>query len=255
MKMHECPPVDIGEDASTVLLIHPMLSSAAGARRIIADRMGNDLRFLIPDLSAHGEEASTEYVSAADEARQIRDWLVDRGIVRLALGFGASLGGIVLLELVRYADLTFDRLFFEGASFYMGAPIMEAVLRVALLGKHKRAVANPEPFVRKMARLYGKEVARFMTRHFIVMSEQSVCRIVHDCGNVSPPCLSAVVQSRCTFAYGQKDFDLRRARRALPTIYPSATLVVWPGFGHCERLASEPDSYAKMLRDTVATFG
>ena len=34
------------------------------------------------------------------------------------LGFGASLGGVVLFELLKFKDLTFDHVFFEGVSFY-----------------------------------------------------------------------------------------------------------------------------------------
>ena len=115
MKMHEYAPSSSSE-APTALLIHPMLSSAEGMRLIVADRMGNNLHYLIPDLSSHGEATSTEYRSAAMEANQIRDWLIGHGQTHLSLGFGASLGGIVLLELLKYPDLTFDRLFFEGTS-------------------------------------------------------------------------------------------------------------------------------------------
>lgn len=46
------------DDSPTVLLIHPMLSSASGIKIAVADHMGAGLRFLAPDLSAHGDEAS-----------------------------------------------------------------------------------------------------------------------------------------------------------------------------------------------------
>ena len=44
------------------------------------------------------------------------------------LGFGASLGGVVLFELLKFKDLTFDHVFFEGVSFYEKAPLLEFVL-------------------------------------------------------------------------------------------------------------------------------
>ena len=104
------------DDSPTVLLIHPMLSSASRMKAAVADHMGDGLRFLIPDLSAHGDEASAPYSSAIEEAETIHSWLVDHGIRRLALGFGASLGGVVFFELLRFPDLSFDRLFIEGRS-------------------------------------------------------------------------------------------------------------------------------------------
>ena len=47
-----------GESSPTVLIIHPMLSSASSMKAALCDHMGSDLRFLVPDLSAPGDEAS-----------------------------------------------------------------------------------------------------------------------------------------------------------------------------------------------------
>ena len=117
---------DYTDNSPTILLVHPMLSSASRMKAAVADHMGARLRFLVPDLSAHGDEASAPYVSAAAEAAAIHSWLVDHGIRHLALGFGASLGGVVFFELLRFPDLSFDRLFIEGVSFYSGGPISRA---------------------------------------------------------------------------------------------------------------------------------
>ena len=48
----------VEDDSPTVLLIHPMLSSASRMKAAVADHMGDGLHFLIPDLSSHGDEAS-----------------------------------------------------------------------------------------------------------------------------------------------------------------------------------------------------
>lgn len=56
MRMHVYEAVE--DDSPTVLLIHPMLSSASRMKAAVADHMGSGLRFLIPDLSAHGDETS-----------------------------------------------------------------------------------------------------------------------------------------------------------------------------------------------------
>ena len=58
-------------------LFTPMLSSASRMKAAVADHMGDGLHFLIPDLSAHGDEASAPYSSAIEEAEAIHSWLVD----------------------------------------------------------------------------------------------------------------------------------------------------------------------------------
>ena len=250
MKMHVYGPSE--EEKPAVLIIHPMLSSASSMKATLCDHMGAGLRFLVPDLSAHGDEASTPYSSAIEEAEAIHSWLMDHGIRHLALGFGASLGGVVFFELLRFPDLSFDRLFIEGVSFYSGGPISRtggAILSHIMVAKHRKAMHDPEAGVRKLARLFGEEVARPMAESLAAMSEESIRAIVRDCSRVTLPHLSPDVQRRCTFAYGQKDSDLRLARRTVPRLYPDAELVVWPGWGHCERMSRDSRAYGQMLRD------
>ena len=240
------------DDSPTVLLIHPMLSSASGIEFAVADHMGAGLRFLAPDLSAHGDEASAPYVSAANEAAAIHSWLVEHDATHLTLTFGASLGGVVLFELLRFPDLSFDRVFVEGVSFYSGGPVARvggAVLGRIMITKHRKAARDPVAGVRKLARLYGEQAAHPMTHSLIAMSEDSIRAIARDCSRVSLPPLPPATQRRCTFAYGEKDSDLRLARRTVPRLYPGAELVVWPGWGHCERMSRDSASYGAMLRE------
>ena len=242
----------VGQESPTVLIIHPMLSSASSMKAALCDHMDPGLRFLVPDLSAHGAEASAPYVSAAAEAAAIHEWLTSHAVRRLSLGFGASLGGVVLFELLQFPDLSFDQLFIEGVSFYSGGPVARvggAVLSRVMVAKHRKAVRDPEAGVRKLARLFGEEVARPMAESLAIMSEESIRAIVRDCSRVTLPRLSPDVQRRCTFAYGEKDSDLRLARRTVPRLYPGAELVVWPGRGHCERMSRDSRAYGQMLRD------
>ena len=252
MQIHVYGPC--GHDCPTALIIHPMLSSASSMKASLCDHMGPGLRVLVPDLSAHGDEAGVPYVSAAEEAAAIHEWLTSHGVRRLSLGFGASLGGVVLFELLRFPDLSFDRLFIEGVSFYSGGPVARvggSILSRVMVAKHRKAARDPEAGARKLARLYGEEAARAMASSFAAMSEDSVRAIVHDCSHASLPPLSPAIQRRCTFTYGEKDSDLRLARRVIPRLYPEAELRVWSGCGHCERMSRDSVTYGAMLRNVA----
>lgn len=95
MKMYERNP----GQGRTALLIHPMLSSAEGIELCVTNFWGEGVHCFVPDLSGHGEDAAATYHSAAEEAKAIHDVLVEQGCTHLDLGFGASLGGVVLFEL------------------------------------------------------------------------------------------------------------------------------------------------------------
>ena len=86
----------------TILLIHPMLSSAQGMKSLIANQMGQEFRYIIPDLSAHGQSASDTYESALKESQMIYDYLKAHHIKDFCLAFGASMGGLVSLPLLNY---------------------------------------------------------------------------------------------------------------------------------------------------------
>ena len=252
MRMHVYEAVE--DDSPAVLIIHPMLSSASSMKVALCDHMGPGLRFLVPDLAAHGDEAGVPYVSAAAEAAAIHEWLTSHDICRLSLGFGASLGGVILFELLRFPDLAFDQLFIEGVSFYSGGPVARvggSILSRVMVAKHRKAVRDPEVGARKLARLYGEQTAHAMASSFAAMSEESIRAIVRDCSRVRLPLLSPAIARRCTFAYGEKDSDLRLARRVIPRRYPQAALRVWPGSGHCEHMSRDSVTYGAMLRNVT----
>ena len=238
--------------AIAALLIHPMLSSAEGIEQCVTNFWGSDVHCFLPDLSSHGEAAGETYHSAKEEARAIHDDLIARGCTHFQLGFGASLGGVVLFELLKFEDLTFDHVFFEGVSFYERAPLLCFALTRVFLSKHRKAVKDPALSVRKMSKIYGEIAGPAMAKRFIAVNEQSIRNIVHDCGYVDLPELSPQMQKRCVFAYGEKDSDLKECRKVLPTKYPNAELKIWPGYAHCGRMSADSEHYAAMLRQYMA---
>ncbi len=164
------------------------------------------------------------------------------------LGFGASLGGVVLFELLQYQDLTFDHVFFEGVSFYERAPLLCFGLTRVFLSKHRKAVKDPELSKRKMSEIYGETAGPAMAKRFIAVNEESIRNIIHDCGYVNLPALSPEMQKRCVFAYGEKDSDLKECKKVLPAKYPGAERRIWNGYAHCGRMTADSESYAAMLK-------
>lgn len=247
MKLYERNP----EQHKTAVLIHPMLSSAEGINLCVTNFWGEDVHCFVPDLSAHGEDAAATYHSAAEEAKAIHDVLVEKGCTHLNLGFGASLGGVVLFELLKFQDLTFDHIFFEGVSFYEKAPLLNFVLTQVFLSKHRKAVKDPELSRRKMSAIYGETAGPAMAKRFIAMNKESIRNIIHDCAYVQLLELSPGIQKRCVFAYGEKDSDLKQCKKILPEKYPCAELKIWPGYAHCGKMTAESQNYAAMLKQIL----
>lgn len=246
MVIHDLYP----EKLKVMLLIHPMLASSEPMRRYLVENIlkeTNEYRFIIPDLSGHGEAMIEVYVSAAEEARILTQYLLEHGVTKIDLGFAASLGGVVLFEILNRRKIKFRRLFFEGVSFYENAKLGGFLMTKIMLAKQKKGLKNPKVAVEKMSRMFGSQAGEVIAERFLKMDPLSIKNIVRDCSNVRLPKMDAEIQKSCVFSYGKKDSDLRLARRKIPKMYLDVKLVVDEGYGHCERMVKDAEGYARRV--------
>ena len=246
MVIHDLYP----EKSKVILLIHPMLASSESMRGYLVENIlkeTDEYRFIIPDLSGHGEAMNEVYVSAAEEARILTQYLLEHGITKIDLGVAASLGGVVLFEMLNRREIRFRRLFFEGVSFYENSRLGGFLMIKIMLAKQKKGLKNPKLAVKKMSKMFGQQAGEVMAERFLKMDPLSVKNIVRDCSNVRLPKMDVEMQKSCVFSYGEKDSDLRLAKRKIPKKYPEAKLVVDKGYGHCERMVKDAEEYVRRV--------
>ena len=227
-----------------------MLASSESMKRYLVEnilKVADDYRYIIPDLSGHGEAMNEVYVSAVEEARILTQYLLEHGVSEVDLGFAASLGGVVLFEILNAGEIKFKRLFFEGVSFYERAKLGGFLLMKIMLAKQKKGLKNPKLAVEKMSKMFGNQAGKVMAERFLKMDPRSIKNIVRDCSNVRLPKMDVEMQRACVFSYGEYDSDLRLARRKIPKIYPEAKLVVDEGYGHCERMVKDVAGYVRRV--------
>ena len=229
-----------------------MLTSSESMKRHLVEnilKVADDYRYIIPDLSGHGEAMNEVYVSAVEEARILTQYLLEHGVSEVDLGFAASLGGVVLFEILNVGVIKFKRLFFEGVSFYENAKLGGFLMTKIMLAKRKKGLKNPKLAVEKMSKMFGDQAGKVMAERFLKMDPRSIKNIVRDCSNVSLPKMDAETQKSCVFSYGEYDSDLRLARRKIPKMYPEAKMVVDEGCGHCEKMVKDAEGYARRVME------
>lgn len=244
MKIRDINP----ERTDVILMFHPMLATSALMNTLLAKPLGDQYRYLIPDIAGHGEASEQVYESAEKEAKVIHEYLRNHHITKIKLAFGASLGGVILMELLRTSDLEFGQLFFEGVSFYENAGFIGASAKHIMLRKQKIAITHPEIAVEKMRQLYGEQAAQTMAQQMISIQPESIKHIAWDCAHVRLPQLSLEQQKRCVFAYGEKDSDLKPAKKIQPSKYPYAKILIWPNYGHCTKITEDHLAYIQQLK-------
>ena len=248
MVIHDLYP----EKLKVMLLIHPMLASSEPMRTYLVENIlkeTNEYRFIIPDLSGHGEAADEIYESAAEEARVLAQYLLEHRVNEVDLGFAASLGGVVLFEILNLGEIKFKRLFFEGVSFYENAKLGGFLMTKIMLAKQKKGLKNPKLALEKMSKMFGGQAGEIMVERFLRMNPLSIKNIVRDCSNVRLPKMDMKTQKSCVFSYGEYDSDLRLAKRKIPKRYPEAKLMVGEGCGHCERMVKDAEGYVRWVME------
>lgn len=141
--------------------------------------------------------------------------------------------------------LSLSGYFFEGVSFYESSKLGGFLMTKIMLAKQKKGLKNPKLAVEKMSRMFGIQAGEVMAERFLKMDPLSIKNIVRDCSNVRLPKMDVEMQRSCVFSYGEKDSDLRLARRKISKMYPEAKLVVDEGYGHCERMVKDAEGYVK----------
>ena len=185
------------------------------------------------------------------EADKIKNYLIENGIDKINLAFGASLGGVVLLNLLNSKDIIIDKCVFEGASLWQKAYFLDFLFKKIFLRKHKKALKDKNFAVKKMTALYGAEFGKIMAESFIRMDDESIVNIIHDCSFVKIPDLSKDEQEKLIFCYGSKEFDYKEAKKVIPKKLPYVKLKVWEGYGHCDKITEDNLEYCKFLESQI----
>ena len=128
---------------------------------------------------------------------------------------------------------------------------MEFFLKKIMLSKHRMARKNRALSIAKMKKMFGEKASEKMTDTFIHMDEESIKNMIYDCAHVQIPKLSQEEQKICIFCYGDREFDLKGAKKFLPQFLPYAHLVQWKGYGHCERIVKDSTEYDHFLEEQI----
>lgn len=230
------------EDAPVALLVHPMLVDER-CFRPLTQRLAGRYRFVLPTLDGH-YDGSPDFASAVEEARGMAAWLQGRGIDRIEVLLGASLGGAVALEML---GLLGDSPCSVGRAVVDGAPLFDS--RVVHAGFVKEARR-----MRDLARAGSPEATRasesFFSGHGDELiacarrfSDASLEAVAAATCRARLPRLPEGTQRRLTFAWGMKELAFKSASRVLAA-YPHARVAVKRGLDHCGYLTGDPDGYA-----------
>ena len=232
------------EDPKVVLLA-PMMVSGEDLYQLMKPYFKGNHFFIAPDQGGHGKAGA--YISAEEEYRELKAYLVENDYKKIDLLYGASMGVAVAYRLFMDPDFAVGKAWFDGVALNKDAAVAEVVMRNMFRKRKKmldKSLVDASP---TLVEMYGYDFAKMMTANFERITLSDVDNICYACCHYDLKPLTQSQQSKLHLEYGSGDFDLKISRKAMKTYMPSVTPVIREGYGHCGYMAAHPKEYVEEM--------
>ncbi len=237
------------KDALVIIMLAPMMVSGSDLYDLLGSRFTGKYRFISPDQGGHGKAG--EYISADAEYKELKDYLKQQGIKEIALVYAASLGVAVGYRLFSDADFTVGKAWFDGVALSENAGFAEWFMKKMFRNRKKKLARTHVEASTSLIKMYGYDFAKMMTANFERITENDIDAICHACCHYKLRKFSEDEQKKLHLDFGEKDFDLKYSRKAIPVYMPYAELTIRKGYGHCGYMAAKPDAYVKQIEKFI----
>ena len=232
-----------------IIILHPMGITGEKMYEIVGSKFRGEYYFITPDMGGHGSE-KRKFRSARAEAAALHNYLQQKGLTKIRLLYGASLGCAVSLHLLRYEDLNIEHVYLDGAPVARLSVVMRRIFAPVLVWQQDMIIRNREKGISDFVKRYGRDIAEHMADSFLKFDKETIYHIGRDCVVGNTPYLSRELQQRISFDWGEKELYTKTSMPLVKKIWPDAEVIVRPGMEHCEAMAQVPD-YVEKIEERI----
>ena len=228
-----------------VVLLAPMMISGSDLYENMSPYFRGSYHIIAPDQGGHGKAGA--YVSADEEYRTLKAFLLDNGYTEIELVYGASLGAAVAWRL--FLDPAFDvkHAWLDGVALVKEAGVTEKLVAGMFRRWKKKSARRTGKPSGTLVKMYGPEFEAMMSKNFRRITDSDIDAICRACCHYDLKKLTDEQQARLHLDYGEKDFDLKMSRKSIPAYMPKAEVKIRPGYAHCGYMAAHPKAYAEEM--------
>ena len=237
-----------GDSDKCVVVLHPMLAEH-GSVVEIARFMGDGYRYIIPDLSGHGADMDSTFVSVKDEADRLINYLEQQNIFKIDYLIGFSMGALVALEVFSRRPEMVGKVVLEGAPLFNYGPLFRWIAKKSYLNMQKKASSDTALMAAEFAKTFGKATGEKMASDFSKMKPETVANCAIACAKVSFPKIADEHQRKMIFRYGDKEGNYKQGTKITYRHYRDAKFVVERGYDHCELPMKRPERFVKEIME------
>ncbi len=229
----------------TVILLAPMMISGSELYGQMSPYFQGAYHIIAPDQGGHGKAGA--YISADEEYKTLKGFLLETGCTCIELVYGASMGAAVAYRLFLDPDIAVRHAWLDGVALSNSAGFAEwFVSRMFRKRKKLSAKRHGKPSS-LLVSMYGDSFAKRMAKNFERITPEDIDAICHACCHYDLRKLTEEEQKKLHLDFGEKDFDLKYSRKTIPVYMPDAELTIRPGYQHCGYMAAHPQEYVEEI--------
>ena len=232
-----------------VLLIAPMMVSGEDLYQLMHPYFHKEYHFIAPDQGGHGKAGS--YISADEEYKTLRSFLLDSGYTEIELVYGASLGVALGYRIFLDPAFTIHHAWFDGVALSRNAGFAEWFMKRMFRSRKKKLAKTKAEASPSLVQMYGYDFAKMMTKNFERITVDDIDAICHACCHYDLRKLTNKEQKKLHLDFGEKDFDWKYSEKTIPVYMPQVELVIRHGFQHCAYMAAHPKEYVEEIESFI----
>ena len=232
-----------------VLLLAPMMVSGEDLYQLMHPYFHKEYHFIAPDQGGHGKAGS--YISADEEYKTLRSFLLDSGYTEIELVYGASLGVALGYRIFLDPAFTIHHAWFDGVALSRNAGFAEWFMKRMFRSRKKKLAKTKAEASPSLVQMYGYDFAKMMTKNFERITVDDIDAICHACCHYDLRKLTNKEQKKLHLDFGEKDFDWKYSKKTIPVYMPQVELVIRHGFQHCAYMAAHPKEYVEEIESFI----
>ena len=233
----------------TIVLLAPMMISGSDLYNQMSPHFRGSYHFIAPDQGGHGKAGA--YISADEEYRTLKDFLLKTGCTTIELVYGASMGAAVAYRLFLDPDFAVRHAWFDGIALSSSAGFAEWFVSLMFRKRKKLSAKRWGKPSSLLINIYGDDFAKRMAKNFERITPEDIDAICHACCHYDLRKLTEEEQKKLHLDFGEKDFDLKYSRKTIPVYMPNAELMIRSGYQHCGYMAAHPKEYVEEIEKFI----
>ena len=203
-----------------------------------------DYYIIVPSYNGHYKD-SKDFTTRQNEAKEIKEYLIELGIDEIQMIYGQSMGSEVGMELHKQlseARIKVHNLFFDGAPMIrlFKDKTLEEAMNMRFLKQFAGSKINSlKPMLESLVM-----IAPYVTK-------TTIKNEVECCYTFDYPPLSDDMQTRTHFFYGEEEKAYKTCYKLVQQAYPKANFYVKKEHGHMTYSCEHTEEYVKLLKDII----